>query len=49
MFSFRSYGQGENTLMWLATLRFGKQMPLWKRLYFAAALAAAVFLLVSLF
>jgi hypothetical protein len=35
--------------MWLTTLRFGKQMALWKRLYFAAAVAAAVFLAVSLF
>jgi hypothetical protein len=35
--------------MWSATLRLGKEMPLWKRLYFAAALAAAVFLAVSLF
>jgi len=49
MFSFHSYGQGENTLMWLATLRFGKQMTLWKRIYFAAAVAAAIFLAVSLF
>jgi len=35
--------------MWLATLRLGKEMSLWKRVYFAAALAAAIFLAVSLF
>jgi len=35
--------------MWSATLRLGKEMSLWKRFYFAAALAAAIFLAVSLF
>jgi len=35
--------------MWSATLRVGKKMSLWKRFYFAAAFAAAVFLAVSLF
>jgi hypothetical protein len=34
--------------MWSATLRL-VQMALWKKLYFAAAFAAAIFLTVSLF
>ena len=35
--------------MWPTALRLGKPMPLWKRLYIAATIVAAIFLAVSLF
>ncbi len=35
--------------MWSITLRSGKQLTFWKKIYFAAAFVAAIFLAVSLF
>jgi hypothetical protein len=35
--------------MWSMTLRLSRQLALWKKLYFAAALAGAIFLAASLF
>jgi len=48
MFSYRSFDCAENTRMWSTALRLGKRMRLWKRLYIAATIVAALFLAFSL-